>query len=42
MPGTERILDLGDVAVFRTARSAAKAAATRAPDVVARVPIHKP
>lgn len=39
--GIARIFDLGEVAVFRTAKSAASAAATRAADVVVKVPIQR-
>lgn len=35
----DRIFDLGEVAVFKTAKSAASAAATRAAEVVVKVPI---
>lgn len=41
-PGSERIFDLGDVAVFKTASSAARAAVTRAADVVVNVLIQRP
>lgn len=37
----DRIFDLGEVAVFKTAKSAASAAATRAAEVVVRVPIQR-
>lgn len=38
-PGIDRAFDLGEVAVFKTAKSAASAAATRAAEVVVKVPI---
>lgn len=38
-PGIERIFDLGEVAVFKTAKRAASAAATKAAEVVVKVPI---
>lgn len=41
-PGTAKILDLGVVAVFKTANSAARKADIRAADVVPKVPIHSP
>lgn len=41
-PGSERTLDLGDVAVFKTARSAARPAVTRAAEVVVKVLIQSP
>lgn len=37
----DRIFDLGEVAVFKTAKSAASAAATRAAEVVVKVPIQR-
>lgn len=39
--GIDRIFDLGEVAVFKTAKRAASAAATRAADVVVKVPIQR-
>lgn len=40
-PGIERIFDLGEVAVFKTAKRAAIAAATRAAEVVVKVAIQR-
>lgn len=37
----DKIFDLGEVAVFKTAKSAASAAATRAAEVVVKVPIQR-
>lgn len=37
----DKIFDLGEVAVFRTAKSAASAAAIKAAEVVVKVPIHR-
>jgi len=37
----DRIFDLGEVAVFKTAKSAASAAAIKAADVVVKVPIQR-
>lgn len=41
-PGSERILDLGEVAVFKTASKAAKPAVTSAAEVVVTVLIQSP
>lgn len=38
----EKIFDLGDVAVFKTANKAAKAEVIKAAVVVTRVPIQRP
>lgn len=40
-PGMDRIFDLGEVAVFKTAKSAASAAATKAAEVVIKVTIQR-
>lgn len=41
-PGSERILDLGEVAVFKTASKAARPAVTSAAEVVVKVLIQSP
>lgn len=40
-PGMDKIFDLGEVAVFKTAKSAASAAATKAAEVVTNVAIQR-
>lgn len=40
-PGMDRTFDLGEVAVFKTAKSAASAAASKAAEVVVKVPIQR-
>jgi hypothetical protein len=40
-PGIDKIFDLGEVAVFKTAKSAASAVAKRAAAVVVKVPIQR-
>lgn len=40
-PGIDKIFDLGEVAVFNTAKSAASAAATKAAEVVINVAIQR-
>lgn len=41
-PGSERIFDLGEVAVFKTASKAARPAVTSAAEVVVKVLIQSP
>jgi len=40
-PGIDKIFDLGEVAVFKTAKSAASAVAKRAAAVAIKVPIQR-